>query len=87
MQQRTLYGDGTTNCPFVIKDLDGKRWEGKSLKEAFLLCRNAGIDRINVAYSGRYYELRQDEWYETSDLAACDKLHGMPPEGRKVKGV
>lgn len=41
-------------------------------------------DTVAITHSGRYYEMRADGWYETSDSDECDREHGLPPQGRKL---
>jgi hypothetical protein len=78
-----LIGDGTKKCPYYIHGFRNE--ESTSLKVLLNLCDREDITKLRVQGSGRYYERRQDGWYETSDTVTCDKFHGLPPEGRKVK--
>lgn len=83
--ENILWGDGDKNHPFIIRNLDGERWEGTDLKEALRLCKEAGIIKLKVAYSGRYYQLRDNQWFETSDTEQCDKAHSLPFKGRLIR--
>lgn len=60
--------------------------EFRSISEALTICECEGIERLNLAYSGGYYLLREDGWYYTSDSEAHDKFHSLPPEGKRVRG-
>jgi hypothetical protein len=79
-----LIGDGTQQSPWHIRGFRNE--EFRSINEAFSICEREGIERLNVAYSGRYYILKDDGWYHTSDSESCDKVHFLPPEGKRVRG-
>lgn len=83
-KQALLIGDGTQKSPWHIKGFRNE--EFRSMDEAFSICEREGIERLNVAYSGRYYILRKDGWYHTSDSESCDKVHSLPSEGVRVRG-
>lgn len=59
--------------------------DSKSVSNILDLADREGIQRLNVAHSGRYYLKKEDGWYLTSDTDTCDRECGLPPEGRKVK--
>lgn len=80
--QGLLMGDGTANSPYYIRGFRNE--EFRKIGDGFEICEREGINRLNIAYSGRYYEHRKDGWYETSDTETCDKVHSLPTEGRKV---
>lgn len=84
VKQALLIGDGTQKKPWHIEGLRGE--EFCSMNDGFAICEREGIGRLNVAYSGRYYILRDDGWYHTSDSESCDKVHSLPPEGKRVRG-
>lgn len=67
-----------------VKDLGGKRQEAPSVPPLLRECDTYGVTRLNVAYSGLYYERRYSGWYLTSDTATCDSIHGIPAEGRFI---
>lgn len=79
-----LIGDGTQQSPWHIRGFCSE--EFRSINEAFLICEREGIERLNVAYSGRYYIRRKDGWYSTSDSESCDKIYSLPSEGKRVRG-
>lgn len=83
-KQALLIGDGTQKSPWHIQGFRNE--EFRSMDEALTICEREGIERLNVAYSGRYYILREDGWYHTSDSEVCDKVHSLPPEGKRVRG-
>lgn len=77
-----LHGDGSHNAPYW---LTGLRNEIRgSLPGIIKLAESEEITRINFFGSGRYLEKRLDGWFLTSDSENCDKVHGLPPEGRKI---
>lgn len=83
---RILRGDGGTPHPYVVNDVGGERIESSSIKEILEKCDKAGITKLSYSGSGRYIERREDGWYETTKTEQCDKLYGLPPEGRlKIK--
>lgn len=83
MKQALLKGDGTNKCPYWVQGF--RNQEFRQLKEVLELCDREGISRLNVAFSGRYFERREDGWYETSDTETCNRVYSLPPQGRKVE--
>lgn len=77
-----LKGSGTHKDPFYIQGFRNE--EFTDMKAGFQICEREGIDFLRVAYSGRYYERRDDGWYEVGMTETCHKVHGIPKEGRKV---
>lgn len=77
-----LYGEGTQKHPYYVKGHKNK--EVGSIKSCLGLCDEVGINRLNVAYSGRYYIRREDGWYLTSDTETCDQYYQLPAKGIKV---
>lgn len=87
MTTRLIEGDGTKKHPYIVRDLGGVRVETTSIKNICQLADKAQVTRLSVAYSGRYFERRADGWWETSDSETCDRIHGLPPEGRVILEV
>lgn len=50
--QKVLKGSGTSQDPYYVCDLGGRRIETTSIKEILRLCDQHGITQLNVAYSG-----------------------------------
>ena len=82
IKQALIFGDGTKNNPWHVQGFRNEECE--TLSEAFRICHREGIEKLKIAYSGRYYILREDGWYHTSDYEECDRIHSLPPEGKKV---
>jgi hypothetical protein len=82
INQSLLHGDGSHKAPFWIHGLRNE--ERGRVKDILLLADENGINKLNIHGSGRYYEKRLDGWYLTSDSETCDKIHGLPNQGRKV---
>jgi len=78
----TLLGDGTRNYPWFIRG--HRSHEFTSTRELLPFCDQQGIYLLNVAHSGRSYERRDDGWYVICSTESCRKIHGVPPEGRKI---
>ena len=55
-----------------------------SVKAALSFADTQGWQKIGVAYSGVYFDRREDGWYKTSDFDACDRVHGLPSNGLKI---
>ena len=83
MNSKVLHGDKHNG--FCIKDLGGTLEEASSVKPLLKKCDEFGITRVSVAYSGLYYEKRDQGWFLTSDTEQCDATHGLPPKGRLIK--
>lgn len=54
------------------------------IKNVLKFADEQGWNRVNIAYSGVYFELRSDGWYKTSDSQCCDRENGLPVEGKKI---
>ena len=54
------------------------------IKASLKFAEEQGLNRVNLAHSGVYYELRSDGWYKTSDSQCCDIENGLPVEGQKI---
>lgn len=81
---KTRLIEGGAGYPFFVRDLNGKRQESNSVIPFFEECEKAGVTRMNIAYSSRYYIRHEDGWYVTTDSEACDRMNGLPPEGRLI---
>lgn len=58
--------------------------EYSSLTEALAWAESQGTLSVGLAYSGMYYVLRADGWYQTSDSSTTDTECGLPFDGRKL---
>ena len=81
---KTLLMEGGSGYPFVVRNLNGKRQESSSVIYLLKECEQAGVTRLNVSHSGRYYTRREDGWWLTTDTEICDRMNGLPPEGRLI---
>jgi hypothetical protein len=61
-----------------------KETSGLPVKKILRFASSKEINQVNIAYSGAYYERRDDGWYETSDTEICDKERGLPADGRFI---
>ncbi|QLE46390.1 hypothetical protein FD723_39965 (plasmid) [Nostoc sp. C052] len=77
-----LHGDGSHNAPYWLNGLRNE--ERGSLRGIIELAESKGITRISFLGSGRYLEKRSDGWFITSDSECCDKVHALPPKGKKM---
>lgn len=70
-----VYGDGKKS-PFHMQNFRNEEsWKIEGILD---ICDREGIVRLNVAYSGRFYEKKNDGWYLTD---TCDRVHKIPREG------
>lgn len=78
-----LKGDGTQSHPYWIQ---GARMAGTttSILDVLRFAQANRVFRVNIAYSGRYYLYKDSAWWLTSDSESTDKIHGLPPEGKKI---
>lgn len=82
MKSAILMGGGTDKAPYWVQGFRNE--EFLSVEKCLLLCEREGVQKLSIAYSGLYYERRTDGWWLTSDTEQCDKVHGLPSEGRKT---
>jgi hypothetical protein len=83
--QALLRGDGTRKCPHYIQGFRNE--EFTHLSQGFQIAEREGITRLNVAYSGRFFERRSNGWWETSDTEQCDLYYGLPAEGKLTNHI
>ena len=58
-----------------------------SVREALAFADTQGWKKVGTVMSGVYYDRRPDGWWRTSDSEVCDRCHGLPPEGIKLKEI
>lgn len=82
--KRLIEGDGTAKHPYIMQ---GHRNEPGNLEKMLEIAEREGYTRLSVAYSGRYYERRDNGWWETTNTETCDKFHGLPATGKKYQAA
>lgn len=82
MKECILHGDGSSHAPYWLQGFRNE--EHTQLNKIIAIAEREGITKIKYLYSGRYLEARETHWWLTSNSDTCDKLNGLPPEGRNL---
>lgn len=79
-----------TTIGLLIGGIEDRYFQGfrgvpqSGIKASLNFAEEQGWNRVDLAHSGVYYELRSDGWYKTSDSQCCDTENGLPFEGQKI---